>query len=67
MDKLVYVETSVPRFCFDTRSGHEMQAMRHWPLEKTVPRGEPGTPGHAAGKISKSTRTRLFLGAWCFP
>ena len=33
MDKLVYVETSVPSFYFDTRSGHGMQAMRQWTRE----------------------------------
>src|SRR5271154_4477293 len=33
MDKLVYVETSVPSFYFDTRSGHDMQAMRNWTRE----------------------------------
>ena len=33
MDKLVYVETSVPSFYFDTRSSHDMQAMRQWTRE----------------------------------
>lgn len=33
MDKLVYVETSVPSFYFDTRMGHDMQAMRQWTRE----------------------------------
>lgn len=30
MQKLVYVETSVPSFYFDTRTGHDMRAMRAW-------------------------------------
>ena len=30
MSKLVYVETSVPSFYYDTRAGHDMQAMRQW-------------------------------------
>ena len=30
MTKLVYVETSVPSFYFDTRPGHDMRAMRQW-------------------------------------
>ena len=33
MDKLVYVETSVPSFYYDTRSGHDMRAMRNWTRE----------------------------------
>ena len=33
MDKLVYVETSVPSFYFDTRGSHDMQAMRQWTRE----------------------------------
>ncbi|MGB7746745.1 MAG: type II toxin-antitoxin system VapC family toxin [Verrucomicrobiia bacterium] len=30
MSKLIYVETSVPSFYFDTRTAHNMQAMRQW-------------------------------------
>src|SRR5438552_1432560 len=33
MDKLVYVETSVPSFYFDTRFGHNLRAMRDWTRE----------------------------------
>jgi hypothetical protein len=33
MDRLVYVETSVPSFYFDTRAGHDMRAMRDWTRE----------------------------------
>jgi hypothetical protein len=33
MDRLVYVETSVPSFYFDTRTGHDMRAMREWTRE----------------------------------
>jgi hypothetical protein len=33
MDKLVYVETSVPSFYFDTRGSHDMRAMRDWTRE----------------------------------
>jgi hypothetical protein len=30
MNKLIYVETSIPSFYFDTRSGVSMQARREW-------------------------------------
>lgn len=33
MDRLVYVETSVPSFYFDIRTGHDMRAMRDWTRE----------------------------------
>ncbi|MDQ6630224.1 MAG: type II toxin-antitoxin system VapC family toxin [Verrucomicrobiota bacterium] len=33
MPQLVYVETSVPSFYFDTRTGHDMMAMCQWTRE----------------------------------
>jgi hypothetical protein len=33
MEMLVYVETSVPSFFYDTRHSHEMRAMRDWTRE----------------------------------
>lgn len=33
MNKLVYVETSVPSFYFETRPRHDMQAMKQWTRE----------------------------------
>ncbi len=33
MNRLIYIETSIPSFCFETRTGVQLEARREWTKE----------------------------------